>query len=139
MLAQWLSRYSEWSALFLRLAVGAIFIAHGRQKLFGGLAGFGQYLESLGVPLPGLFALLVALVEFLGGICLLLGLFTRWAALLIAIVMLVAILRVHLPHGLTGADGFEFPLALLAAALSLALTGPQKLSLERSVLNRELS
>ncbi|GBC78323.1 Putative oxidoreductase MhqP [bacterium HR08] len=139
MLAQWFSRYSEWSALFLRLAVGVIFIAHGRQKLFGGLAGFEQYLESLGVPLPGLFAILVALVEFLGGICLLLGLFTRWAALLIAVNMLVAILRVHLPHGLTGAGGFEFPLVLLAAALSLALTGPQKFSLERSVFNRELS
>ncbi len=137
MLAQGLSRYSEWSALFLRLAVGVIFIAHGRQKLFGGLSGFGQYLESLGVPLPGIFAVLVALVEFLGGICLLLGLFTRWAALLLAINMLVAILRVHLPHGLTGPGGFEFPLVLLAAALSLALTGPQKLSLERSLLRRE--
>ncbi len=137
MLAQWLSRYSEWSALFLRIAVGVIFIAHGRQKLFGGLTGFGQYLESLGVPLPHVFAIIVALVEFLGGIALLLGLFTRWAALLLAINMLVAILRVHLPYGLTGTGGFEFPLALLAAALSLAVTGPQRLSIERSVLKRE--
>ncbi len=137
MLAQWLSRYSEWSALFLRIAVGVIFIAHGQQKLFGGLVGFGQYLESLGVPLPNIFAIIVALVEFLGGIALLLGLFTRWAALLLAINMLVAILRVHLPHGLTGANGFEFPLALLAAVLSLALTGPQRFSIERSVLKRE--
>jgi len=137
MLAQWLSRYSEWSALFLRIAVGVIFIAHGQQKLFGGLARFERDLESLGVPLPGVFAIIVALVEFLGGIALLLGLFTRWAALLLAINMLVAILRVHLPHGLIGKDGFEFPLALLAAVLSLALTGPQKFSIERSVLKRE--
>jgi len=137
MLARSLSRYSEWSALFLRLAVGAIFIAHGRQKLFGGLTGFGQYLESLGVPLPSASALVVALVEFLGGIALLLGLFTRWAALLLAINMLVAIVLVHWRHGLTGPGGFEFPLALLAATISLMLTGAQKFSLERDLLKRE--
>jgi putative oxidoreductase len=137
MLARYLSRYSEWSALFLRVAVGVIFIAHGRQKLFGGLAGFGHYLESLGVPLPNVSALVVALVEFLGGIALLLGLFTRWAALLLAINMLVAIVLVHLRHGLTGPGGFEFPLALLAAAISLLLTGPQKFSIERTALKRE--
>jgi len=137
MLARYLSRYSEWSALFLRVAVGVIFIAHGRQKLFGGLAGFGHYLESLGVPLPNGSALVVALVEFLGGIALLLGLFTRWAALLLAINMLVAIVLVHLRHGLTGPGGFEFPLALLAAAISLLLTGPQKFSIERTALKRE--
>ncbi len=138
MLARYLSPHRDWSALFLRIAVGVIFIAHGRQKLFGGLAGFGQYLESLGVPLPGLSAVLIALIEFLGGICLLLGLFTRWAALLIALNMLGAILLVHLPHGLTGPGGFEFPLALLAAALSLAFTGGQKFSLEHSLFKREL-
>ncbi|MCS7156887.1 MAG: DoxX family protein [Blastocatellia bacterium] len=137
MLAQGLSRYSEWSALFLRIAVGVIFIAHGRQKLFGGLTGFGQYLESLGVPLPNISALVVALVEFLGGIALLIGLFTRWAALLLAINMLMAILLVHLQHGLTGPGGFEFPLALLAATISLLLTGPQRLSVERSLFKRE--
>ncbi|MCX7752086.1 MAG: DoxX family protein [Blastocatellia bacterium] len=137
MLAQGLSRYSEWSALFLRIAVGVIFIAHGQQKLFGGLTGFGQYLESLGVPLPNISALIVALVEFLGGIALLIGLFTRWAALLLAINMLMAILLVHLQHGLTGPGGFEFPLALLAATISLLLTGPQRLSVERGLFKRE--
>jgi len=132
-----LARYSDWSPLLLRIAIGAIFIAHGQAKLFGGLGGVEKYLHGLGFPIPSVFAVILAITEFFGGVCLLIGLFTRWAALLISVVMIVAILKVHLPHGLTGAGGYEFPLALLAGALSLALTGPKKLSVEKGLLKRE--
>ncbi len=136
MLKRIFSGASPWSPFFLRLAVGAIFIAHGSQKLFGafgghGLKGFAGMLSSMGFKPALAWAVLVALVEFLGGICLLLGIQTRLAALLLGINMVVAILFVHLSRGLFASKGgFEFPLVLLAASLSLLFTGPGRLALK---------
>jgi len=136
MLKEW-GRYSEWAPTFLRLAIGIIFMAHGRMKLFGGLDRVENMLASMGFPLPGVFAIILAGTEFFGGIFLLLGLFTRYAAALIVIVMAVAILKVHLPHGLTGQGGYEFPLSLLVGAMALMLLGPGKASVEKTLLKRE--
>ena len=132
-----LNRYSDWAPVFLRVAIGIIFIAHGRAKLFGGLDRVENMLQGLGFPLPGVFAVILACTEFFGGSCILLGIFTRWAALLIAIVMAVAIAKVHLPHGLTGEGGYEFPLALFVGAIALMLLGAGKASIEQTVLKRE--
>ena len=75
-----------WGLTILRVVIGLVFFVHGFQKLFvmgfGGVAGF---LAPLGVPAAGLFAVIVTLVEFLGGLALILGLFTRVAALLLAV------------------------------------------------------
>jgi putative oxidoreductase len=72
--------------LIVRVILGVIFIAHGYPKLFVfGIPGFTQFLSQLGVPLPGFFAVVVSLVEFVGGIVLILGIFSRWAGLLLAI------------------------------------------------------
>jgi len=69
-------------------------------------------LEGVGVPLPLFFSVVVTLVEFLGGAALILGLFTRLAAVLLAIDMLVAILTVHLPNGFfASSNGTSFPLS----------------------------
>jgi putative oxidoreductase len=136
MLKNW-GRYSEWAPTFLRLAIGVIFIAHGRMKLFGGLDQVEGMLTSMGFPLSGVFAIILACTEFFGGIFLLLGLFTRYAAALIFIVMAVAILKVHLPHGLTGPGGYEFPLSLLVGAIALMLLGSGKASVEKTLLKRE--
>src|SRR5436853_7190359 len=90
--------------LALRLLVGALFVTHGYQKVLGGvhdpsMAGFARAVQAIGFH-PGVFwAWTVALVEFVGGICLCLGLFTRLAAGLIVIEMVVAGLKVNLPRG----------------------------------------
>ncbi len=111
--------------LVLRIAVGAIFVIHGGQKLFeGGLPRFATLLTRLHVPMPPVAAVLVALVEFVGGVLLVVGLFSRPAAALIACDMAVAILGVHVPRGFFNAGGgVEFPLMLLAANVSLVFLG----------------
>jgi putative oxidoreductase len=139
------SHRTRWTPLPLRLGVGIIMTIHGLGKLGvgplaspGGVAGFAETLAALGVPLAAIAAWVVTLVEFVGGLCLLAGLFVRYAALLIAIDMAVATLLVHLPNGFAVSDGgFEFTFLLALAALSLVLSGPGTLSLERAVLGHE--
>ena len=123
---------SGWAILPLRLVVGLVFVAHGAQKLFQfGLGGTTAFLGQLGVPLAGLAALVLIAVELLGGLAILLGLFTRLVAVLLAADMLTALLTVHLRNGFFLPDGIEFVLTLLGGALSLAGLGPGPLALDR--------
>ncbi len=117
---------------------------HGAGKLLGigpaasGVAGFANTLGGLGFPAPGLLAWAVALVEAVGGLFVLLGLFTQVAALLVALVMLVATVAVHLPNGfLVSEGGAEFTFLLFVAAVSLVFTGAGRLSIDRDLLGRE--
>jgi putative oxidoreductase len=77
-----------------------------------------------------LAAVVVTLVELLGGLALLLGLFARWAAIPLAINMAVAILTVHLRAGFFLPNGYEFALTLLAANVAIALLGAGEASLD---------
>ncbi|MEV4776362.1 DoxX family protein [Microbacterium sp. LWH12-1.2] len=122
--------------LVLRVVVGAIFIAHGAQKIFEfTLPGTIESFTAMGVPLPAIAATVVAFVEFGGGILLVLGFFTRLVGILLAINMVVALVLVHLPAGLwVGNGGYEFVAVLGAAALALALIGAGRLSLDRALL-----
>ncbi|MDX1653883.1 MAG: DoxX family protein [Candidatus Competibacteraceae bacterium] len=127
---------TNWGSLALRVPVGIIFAAHGAQKLFGwfggyGLEGTGQWLASIGL-VPGyLMALLAGGAEFFGGLALILGLLVRPAAAVLAFTMLVAILTVHIGNGLfMSNNGYEFGLALLAAAVALAFNGAGRISLD---------
>lgn len=119
----------SWAPLPLRLAMGIIFVAHGSQKLFGWFGGAGleatasSFQESLGFS-PGLFwAALAGSGEFFGGLMLLGGALTRLGSLSIGIVTLVAITKVHWGSFFASAGGMEYPLALLAGAVTLTITG----------------
>ena len=128
--------------LALRIPVGIIFIAHGAQKLFGafggyGLEGTGQLMASIGLTPGYLMALLAGGAEFFGGIALILGLLVRPAATVLAITMLVAIFAVHIGNGLfMSNDGYEFGLALLAASVSLAISGAGRASVDQIIAGK---
>ena len=124
----YLDRLQPLALLILRIVLGAIMIAHGYPKVFGGLHHHVQFVSSLG--LPGWLAYLSAVAEFFGGILVLAGLVTRIAAFAILIDLAVAILKVHWKHGLTGQGGYEFPLAVAAIALALVFFGAGPIALD---------
>ena len=126
---RYLDRLQPVALLVLRIVLGAIMIGHGYAKVFGGGMMAHYYLvQSYG--LPGWLAFPSALAEFFGGILVLLGLFTRVASAAILIDMLVAIWKAHWKNGFYGQGGYEFPLLLGAATLTLGLTGPGAISID---------
>jgi putative oxidoreductase len=113
--------------------VGIVFVAHGWQKVHMGVHGVAGFLGAIGIPAPSVSAAVLIAVEFLGGIALILGLGTRWVSLLLAFDMMVAILAVHLKNGFFLPTGYEFALTLLAASISLALTGGGNGSMDSAI------
>lgn len=142
LIAKTLKSTPSFAPLALRIPIGIILIAHGSQKLFGwfggyGLEGTGQWMASIGLTPGYLMALMAGSSEFFGGLFLLLGLLTRPTALVLSFTMLVAIFSVHLENGLFLANnGYEFGLALLAATVSLAVSGAGKLAIDNVFANR---
>lgn len=127
----------------LRLAVGAVFVAHGARKLFGvwggaGPEGTAASFARLGLDPAYPLALLVGVVELMGGAMLILGAFTFIAALALAATTGLALWKVHLPNGffLNWANapgvghGYEFALLMLGALLTLMLTGAGAFSVD---------
>jgi putative oxidoreductase len=124
----------DWGIAIVRVVIGFTFLMHGWQKLFQfGLVGVTTAFGQMGAPLPELTGPLVSVLEFVGGAALLVGLGTRWVAVLLAIDMLAAILIAHLPAGFFAPEGFEIPLLLLAGVVALALAGPGAFALDRVV------
>lgn len=126
---RYFDRLQPVALLVLRVVLGAIAIGHGYHKLFGG--GFSEYWHHVqGIGLPGFMAVPSALAEFFGGILVLLGLFTRCAAIAILIDMVITIWKAHWHNGLLGPGGYEFPLSLAAIAFALICYGAGPLALE---------
>jgi putative oxidoreductase len=131
----------------LRVALGAVMFPHGAQKLLGWFGGYGFHgtmgflTGTAGLPAP--LALLVIISEFFGSIALVLGLFSRAAAVGVISVMIGAVLTVHLPNGFfmnwTGqqaGEGFEYHLLAIAMAVAILIQGSGRYSLDR-LLARE--
>jgi len=128
--------FADLGLLALRLALGAVFIAHGGQKAFGwfGGPGFGGatgFIASLGLRPPRFWAAVAVSGELAAGVLLLLGLFTPVAGLLVVATMAVAITKVHGPKGFFVQDGgYEYNLVLMIAAIAVAAIGPGRFSLD---------
>lgn len=135
-----LYRFRQWSLTLLRIALGFIFVYHGYLKLFvpGGFKGTVGFFAAIGIPLPIYSALIVSIVEFVGGIFLIAGFLAKWTSMVIIIDMLVALFKVHLKNGfLIVNGGFEFVAALIIALLVILLNGPGSLSLDRILFDSE--
>jgi putative oxidoreductase len=128
----------SYGLLLLRVVIGCTLAAHGLQKLAGwwggpGLGGVKGWLGSMGFRMAGFMAILVALAET-SGILFALGLVTPLAALVMTTAMVVAIGSVHWTKGFfSGNGGYEFNLALIAAAVAVAATGPGRFSIDRAI------
>lgn len=121
------------SVTLLRVVLGALLIHHGSTKVFGGVSGMADHLSSLGWPLATLQAYLASYTEFLGGIFLVVGLFTRFSALFNVGLFLIVVFIFH------GADPFqdkEPGLMYLVWSLVVAFTGPGALSVDHFLFKK---
>ncbi|HEX2408960.1 MAG TPA: DoxX family protein [Nitrososphaeraceae archaeon] len=123
----------NYAPLPLRIIAGIGFMMHGLPKLLD-IPGTQNSFTTMGLP-PDL-AIIIGLLEFIGGLAILLGILTRIAAGLLAIDMIGAILSVKLSKGFIG--GYELDLLYLAIMISLMITGPGSFSIEKNILKREI-
>jgi putative oxidoreductase len=128
-----LNALQPFGLLALRIALGIIFLTHGYPKLVHGGAMQG-FFEQHG--LPGSFVYVSGVLEVFGGVLLVLGLFTRPAALLLAVEMAVAIWKVHSSKGYLAVHEYEFPLTLAVACFALATVGAGKLSVDQPLFEK---
>ena len=105
----WLNRFQPFGALVMRLVLGIIMVRHGYDKIVpsGALYNFSHMVTRL--HLPVWLGYVAAFTEFFGGMLLIVGLLTRFAAFMMAFEMAVAILKIHLHGGLMGPNSFAFP------------------------------
>jgi putative oxidoreductase len=123
------------AVLMLRLLLGVVFVMHGSQKLLGGggVAGFADGLARMGIEPHVPLAWVVAITEFVGGICVFFGFLTRFWAAGLVIDMAVAMFKVHLVNGFfISKNGFELALTLGVLALAVVFMGPGSLSVDRA-------
>jgi putative oxidoreductase len=131
---------ATWFTLPIRLALAAVMIAHGAQKVLGsfGGSGFNAFIGGttpFGFMRPAwLWLAAAALSELVGGIFVGLGFLTRVGAFFIAATMLTAVAGVHWTGGFFAANrGYEYPLSLLAMALALLIAGGGQASIDKSL------
>lgn len=141
--------WTGFALLPLRLLIGFGFWAHGFAKLSRGVDGFADILQALNVPAPHFTAWATSLIEFLGGLAIMAGIFVPFVSVPLAIIMLTALVTVHLPYGFSsiklmaitadgpqfGKIGYELNLLYIAGLFALALGGPGPFSVD-SILTR---
>lgn len=126
----------------LRLVLGVVFFAHGAQLMLGWFGGFGVHASMQvftgTLHIPAALAFLAICTEFLGGLALILGFFTRLAAVGIGIDMIVAVIMVHRQfgffmnwYGTQKGEGYEYHLLVIAMAIYLLIEGAGALSVDR--------
>ena len=144
-------KYHRWAPLALRVIIGFGFMVHGWAKLSKGPAGFEKLLTYLGVPFAHLAAWVTPLVELIGGLAIILGLFVSIAAVPLIFTMLVATFTVQANYGfssvrtlgmtpqgpLFGPPGYEINLLYIAGLVSLILTGAGIFSLDSLLASRK--
>lgn len=129
---QFLEKLKPVALLLLRLGLAAVFVSHGYPKLFGHTGQWMDAFQHMGF--PRYFAYISGVLEFFGGLVLVLGLFTRITGLLLAIEMSIAIWRVHLPQGtFLDVHNYELPLVLAVAAFTLAAIGAGSISFDHVI------
>jgi putative oxidoreductase len=135
-----LSNFQNVAPLLLRLGVGSTFFFAGLGKVLGGTAGVAGFFGSLGIPLPMIMGPFISYLELLGGLAILVGLFTRVFGILFVCTMLVAIALVNL-GALMGAttipegwNEIRTEIMLLVASAALAILGPGRFSVDAALL-----
>ena len=125
-----LSKGQSISLFLSRLAVAYGFYEPAMMK-WADIGAIAEWFGSMGIPLPTLNAYMAASTEIAGVVLLTLGLFTRLISIPLMVVMVVAIVTVHLPHGFSaGNNGFEIPLYYLLFLAIFASFGAGKISLD---------
>jgi putative oxidoreductase len=131
---------ATWFTVPIRLALAAVMVAHGSQKVLGsfGGPGFNAYISGntpFGFMRPAwLWLTAAAFAEFVGGLLIGIGFLTRFASFLIACTMLTAIVGVHWNGGFFAANrGYEYPMSLLAMAVALLISGGGQASVDRAL------
>lgn len=138
----------DYAALIARLALGIMIFPHGAQKLLGWFGGFG-FSATIGfltntVGLPWIIAFLVIIIEFFGGIALIIGALTRLSSLGVGCVMVGAVLTRHIQNGFfmnwggnKAGEGFEFHILAIGLVLILLLRGGGVLSVDRALTSEQ--
>src|ERR1044072_5500543 len=131
----YIEKISNFASLPIRIMAGVAFILHGLPK-FENLQGTQGFFSSVGIPAE--LAMVIGLLEVIGGILLIVGLITRITSILFIIEMIGAVLIVKQDNGFMGQGGFEVDLLLMFISISLLLLGPGRMSIERDILKREI-
>ncbi|WP_037365916.1 DoxX family protein [Amycolatopsis orientalis] len=118
-----LTRVKDVALLLGRIGIAVVFFAHGLQKWDSGVGATADMFGRIGIPLPGVSAFLVIVLELLGSIAFVVGFLLPVVAIGYAIDMAGALISVHAPHGLTGEGGYELVLVLGLTALALGFNG----------------
>lgn len=133
-----MKKCGDWPYMAFRVVVGLLFMLHGAQKygLFGDGTTIAKFAGLFHLPLALAYA--AATIELVGGACILLGLFTRTAAFLGSINMIVALATVHFPNGINPlANQGELSLLFLASFLVIMVNGARAWSLEKAILRHD--